>query len=133
MKTNIKPKMALIDPWSGKIETFYWPNNICLGSSKLFGAIGLVFKGNKWEWAIEIFLGSIWHGCGEDFEAMVKKLSETWLHEFLHMIYRWEKGNAPQFFKALLLKGGLSEEDEIIINKWLQLLLMEDKKGANQR
>jgi hypothetical protein len=112
--------VAVTNPWSGRVETIYWPNNIRSGSFRVWGTVSSVRKGEGWDWAIEIFLGSIWHSSNGDFDRFVQGLFETWLEEFLHMIYRWERVNSDSF---------LTKEDEFSfvdeekpVKEWVRLL-----------
>jgi hypothetical protein len=77
-------------------------------------------KGEDWDWAIEIFLGSIWHDCKGDFEKFVKELIKTWLEEWLHMIYRWERVNSESF----LTKDDPFHffDEEKPVRTWVQIL-----------
>jgi len=51
----------------------------------------------KWDWCIEIFLGTIWDET-QDFEKFVKELSRVWLHEYLHMVLNWERVHSHEEF-----------------------------------
>jgi len=95
------------NPWSGRIETFYWSN-----SNNLFGTICATWEGNGWNWAIEIFLGSIWEDSKGDFDTFVKELNRTWFEEWLHMVYRWERTE----------EGCSFSDEEKPVKAWVQTL-----------
>lgn len=54
-------------------------------------------KGKEWDWAIELFLGSIWEYSKGDLGLFMKNLFSVWLEEWLHMIYRFERVMCGRF------------------------------------
>jgi hypothetical protein len=89
--------------------TFYWPDN-----NYLLGTIGTAWEstGFVWDWAIEIFLGTIWEESKGDFDTFVKELIKTWLEEWLHMVYRWERIEEEFSFS----------DEEKPVKAWVQML-----------
>jgi hypothetical protein len=83
------------------METIYWPRNMYKTPlhTGVFGTVSDFKKAEGWDWAIEIFLGTIWEYCRGDFEAFIKELVETWLEEFLHVLYRWERVESSKFLE----------------------------------
>lgn len=97
------------DPWQG-VKTIYWVDH-----NGIYGAVGeFVREFAKWDWLIEIFLGTIWNET-QNFDEFVKKLQSVWLHEYLHMLIRWEK----------VYDGVQFDEDEEVVVRALERLLME--------
>jgi hypothetical protein len=102
--------MTLTDPFFGEIKVFYNTKNMYNSDwfKGLHGTVSEYMKGNSWDWCIEIFLGSIWHYSKGDFNKFVEEFINTWLEEFLHMIYRWE--------------GIKTSDEEETVKKWINLL-----------
>jgi hypothetical protein len=103
--------MSLTDPFFGEIKVFYNTKNMYNSDwfKGIHGTVSEYMKGNSWDWCIEIFLGSIWHYSKGDFNKFVEEFINTWLEEFLHMIYRWENQRIPR-------------NEEEIVKDWLILL-----------
>ena len=92
--------MEVSNPWRDAIKVVYWAKN--MHKSKYFkGIMGCVSdtvvskdehgRPLLWDWCIEIFLGTIWQEAEGNFERFADLLFKTWLEEWLHMIYRWER------------------------------------------
>ncbi|MCR6691556.1 MAG: hypothetical protein MRT15_04130 [archaeon YNP-LCB-003-016] len=109
-----------------KVKTIYSPLNMLESQTHygIMGAVSEVRKRNGWDWCIEIFLGTIWYACNGDFNKFIRELIATWLEEYLHMIYRWEKGKISREKAPLsdrFYSGSLYEEK--IVGLWVRKLL----------
>jgi hypothetical protein len=111
--------MTVTDPWSGMVETVYWPDNMYNSDvyRGLMGTVSDVFRDGEWDWCIEVFVGSIWVYCKGDFDSFVQMLYEVWLEEFLHMVYRWEWFSSQDF----QLNPALIDEEKPV-REWVRLL-----------
>ena len=116
--------MAVSNPFV-RVKTIYSPQNMfkSLVYYGLMGTVSEVKLNDKCDWAIELFLGTIWKKCNGKFGKFVKELSKSWLHEYLHMVYRWERGKLSMEKAPLLDRfyaGSLYEER--IVKRWVRLL-----------
>ena len=119
--------MSVTSPWSGEVETIYWPKDMYKSDiyKGLFGTVCDIIKGDDWDWAIEIFLGSIWHYCKGDFQRFVKEFIRTWLEEYLHMVYRWERVNSKNFCEKANNPFYFWDEEKHV-RTWVKILLQEE-------
>jgi hypothetical protein len=104
------------NPWSGQVETRFWTDNLYESEylHGVWGTVGDMKRGRDWDWCIEVFLGSIWHACQGDFDSFIHELNRTWLEEFLHMVFRWERVEQG---------WGLVLDEERPVRAWVKLLL----------
>jgi hypothetical protein len=107
-----------------KVKTIYSPLNMLESQTQygIMGAVSEVRKRNGWDWCIEIFLGTIWYAVDGNFRKFVEELCRTWLEEYLHMIYNWEKNTQPKKLQT----GPLHEEK--IVGLWVKKLLRGRRK-----
>jgi len=107
-----------------KVKTLYNPVNMLESQTHygIMGAVSEVKKRNGWDWCIEIFLGTIWYAVDGNFRKFVEELCRTWLEEYLHMIYNWEKKTQPKKLQT----GPLHEER--IVGLWVKKLLRGRRK-----
>jgi hypothetical protein len=120
--------MSVTDPWSGEVKTIYWAENMYNSEiyRGLFGTVCDIKKGDDWDWAIEIFLGSIWHYT-QDFQTFTKEFFRTWLEEWLHMVYRWERVNSRSFCEKDDQFHFMDEEKPV--RAWVKMLIDNSKEG----
>ena len=122
-------ELTVSNPWNGDIKVVYWPKNMY--RSRWFrGVMGTVSdtikaidergRPTKWDWCIEVFIGTIWEHSKGDFDRFVKELFRVWLEEWLHMIYRWERVNHKRFCE----EGDPFhfDDEEKPVRKWVQTL-----------
>lgn len=109
-------QVKLTNPWTGSIEVIYWPDNMY--RSKVYrgvmGTVSDIKKRGKWDWVIEIFLGTVWEYSKGDFKVFVEELFKVWLEEYLHMVYRFEKEPTTHLW-----------DEEKVVKTWVQMLTME--------
>jgi len=84
------------------------------------GTVCDVKKDDERDWAIELFLGSIWEYSKGNFNLFVKNLFKVWLEEWLHMVYRWERVESKRFCEANDEFHFLDEEKPV--RKWVHIL-----------
>jgi len=110
------------NPWSGGIETIYRAENMHRSRilRGLCGTVSDAKQGREWDWRIEIFLGTIWEDCKGDFDTFTRELFKVWLHEFLHIIYRWERVNSEAFLTKNDEYAFIDEEKPV--ETWVQML-----------
>jgi hypothetical protein len=87
----------------------------------LCGTVFEVKRSRDWDWGIEIFLGTIWEECKGDFNKFVKELFKVWLHEFLHLILRWEKAKEKNFPTEIHYFA--SKDEEELVEAWTNKLV----------
>jgi len=115
-------EVTVSNPWIEEIEVIYWPRNMYRSAffRGLWGTVSDFNRGDRWDWAIEIFLGSIWEHSKGDLKAFIKELFRTWLEEWLHMIYRWERVEDRHFLEKDDPFNFWNEEKPV--RKWVSLL-----------
>ena len=123
--------MTVSNPWIEEIKTIYWPDNMYHSTwfKGLMGTVSDVKRGDRWDWVIEMFLGSIWEHSKGNFEAFVRELFRTWLEEWLHMIYRWERVKDERFLEKDDPFNFQDEEEPV--RKWISLLSEEEASDGD--